>query len=107
GLEWAVVFIPSVTANRFPTTRVGQVQQWLIPRNLFAANRYEGTDADERRLIYVAVTRARDWLSISRHNRVPRNTVQPSPLYLELDDLETPPDDVRFPAIEGAPAGDE
>jgi DNA helicase II / ATP-dependent DNA helicase PcrA len=107
GLEWPVVFIPSVTANRFPTTRVGQVQQWLIPRNLFAADRYEGTDADERRLFYVAATRARDWLSISRHNRVTRNTVQPSPYYLELADLETRPGDVRFPSVEGAPGGDE
>lgn len=107
GLEWPVVFIPSVTANRFPTTRVGQVQQWLIPRNLFAADRYEGTDADERRLFYVAVTRAREWLSISRHNRVTRNTVQPSPYYVELDELEARPDDVRFPTIQGAPGGDE
>ncbi len=107
GLEWPVVFVPSVTANRFPTTRVGQVQPWLVPRQLFAADRYEGTDADERRLFYVAITRARDWLSISRHNRITKNTVQPSPYYQELVDLEIPPDAVKFPPIEAAPGGDE
>jgi DNA helicase-2/ATP-dependent DNA helicase PcrA len=107
GLEWPVVFVPSVTANRFPTTRVGKVQPWLVPRALFAADRYEGTDADERRLFYVAITRARDWLSISRHNRVTKNTVQPSPYYAELADLETTPETIQFPPIEAAPGGDE
>ena len=41
-----------------------------MPRELFDAARYEGSDADERRLFYVAMTRARDWLSVSRHERV-------------------------------------
>ena len=40
-------------------------QDWLLPRDLFDAARYEGTDADERRLFYVALTRARDWVSLS------------------------------------------
>jgi DNA helicase-2/ATP-dependent DNA helicase PcrA len=107
GLEWPVVFIPSVTANRFPTSRVGQVQNWLLPRDRFAAARYEGTDADERRLFYVAMTRARDWLSVSRHDRVTRNAVQPSPYYLELADLEAEPSTIEYPPIEVAPGGDE
>jgi DNA helicase II / ATP-dependent DNA helicase PcrA len=70
GLEWPVVFVPSLTANRFPSSRSGQTQSWLIPRALFPAARYEGSDADERRLFYVAITRARDWLSVSRHRAV-------------------------------------
>ncbi|MHB1533161.1 MAG: hypothetical protein ACYC1D_00835 [Acidimicrobiales bacterium] len=43
-----------MTANRFPTTRTGTPQPWLVPRDAFAAERYEGSDADERRLFYVA-----------------------------------------------------
>ena len=62
-----------MTANRFPTTRTGEVQQWLVPRDQFNAARYEGSDGDERRLFYVALTRARDWLSVSRHGRVNKN----------------------------------
>lgn len=57
GLEWPVVFVPSVTGNRFPTTRAGRVQSWLVPRDRFDAARYEGSDAYERRLFYVALTR--------------------------------------------------
>ena len=41
-----------------------------MPRDQFDAARYEGSDGDERRLFYVALTRARDWLSVSRHGRV-------------------------------------
>ena len=70
GLEWPAVFVPSVTASRFPNTRAGETSSWLVPRDQFDAARYEGSDGDERRLFYVALTRARDWLSVSRHDRV-------------------------------------
>lgn len=73
GLEWPIVFIPSLTAKRFPSYYSGKQQSWLLPRNLFDAARYEGGDVDERRLFYVGVTRAREWLSLSAHERV--NTV--------------------------------
>ena len=56
GLEWPAVLVPSMTANRFPTTRTGQLQDWLVPRDRFDAARYEGSDADERRLFHVALT---------------------------------------------------
>lgn len=105
GLEWPVVFVPSMTANRFPTTKTGKAQEWLVPRERFNAPRYEGSDADERRLFYVAMTRARDWLSISCHDRVAKNAVRPSPYYRELADLETRPVDIRLPAIEPADEG--
>ena len=58
-------------------------REWLVPRDLFNAARYEGSDADERRLFYVALTRARDWVSLSSHERVSKNTVLPSPYILE------------------------
>src|SRR5260370_6246142 len=68
GLEWPAVFVPSVTAGRFPNTRAGRPQAWLVPRDHFDAVRYEGSDGDERRLFYVALTRARDWLSRSEEH---------------------------------------
>ena len=100
GLEWPVVFIPSVTANRFPTTRTGQVQSWLVPRDRFNASRYEGSDADERRLFYVALTRARDWLSVSRHGRVNTRAVAPSRYYRDLIRLEVKPEEIALPSVE-------
>lgn len=83
GLEWPVVFLPSLTKGRFPSSKVGTAQEWLLPRELFAASRYEGSDGDERRLFYVALTRARDWVSLSSHLRVTANSVKPSPYLTE------------------------
>lgn len=100
GLEWPAVFVPSVTANRFPTTRTGAIQSWLVPRDRFDAARYEGSDADERRLFYVAMTRARDWLSVSRHGRVTNRSVAASPYYRELAHHEVKPENISLPAIE-------
>jgi DNA helicase II / ATP-dependent DNA helicase PcrA len=84
GLEWAAVFVPSLTKNRFPSSRTGKPRDWLIPQHLFSAARYEGSDADERRLFYVAMTRARDWLSLSRHERITKNQVAASPYHQEV-----------------------
>ncbi len=98
GLEWPVVFVPSVTASRFPTTRTGRPQNWLVPRDRFNAARYEGSDQDERRLFYVALTRARDWLSVSRHDRVTSRAVAASPYYRTLAHLEVAAENV-VPAI--------
>lgn len=85
GLEWPVVFLPSLTKKRFPSSRVGATQDWLVPRELFDAARYEGSDADERRLFYVALTRARDWLSLSSHARVAAAASHPSTYLLEAE----------------------
>jgi DNA helicase II / ATP-dependent DNA helicase PcrA len=84
GLEWPAVFIPSVTANRFPSSRVGRGEPSLVPAELYNVDRYAGSDADERRLFYVAMTRARDFLSVSRHARVTTKRVAPSPYWGEL-----------------------
>lgn len=79
GLEWPIVFLPCLTASRFPSSRSGSLKSWLLPRDLFDAARYEGSDAEERRLFYVALTRARDWVSLSSHARVNRRSARPSP----------------------------
>ncbi len=100
GLEWPVVFVPSVTARRFPSSRTGETQEWLVPRERFNAARYEGSDGDERRLFYVAMTRARDWLSISCHGRITKQRVRPSPYHSELARLSVEPDQIRPPVIE-------
>jgi DNA helicase-2/ATP-dependent DNA helicase PcrA len=87
GLEWPVVFLPSLTKRRFPSSRTGQAQDWLLPRDAFDAARYEGSDREERRLFYVALTRARDWLSLSSHARVGKQSARPSPYILEAEKL--------------------
>ncbi len=87
GLEWPVVFLPSLTDGRFPSSRSGRKRDWLLPRDMFAAARYEGSDAEERRLFYVALTRARDWVALSSHARVNTNNAKPSPYITEAEAL--------------------
>lgn len=58
GLEWPIVFLPSVTYRRFPILRRGHGTSF--PDSV--AGRYGTTEMDEKRLFYVAVTRAKDHL---------------------------------------------
>ncbi|MDG6920897.1 MAG: ATP-dependent helicase [Nitrososphaerota archaeon] len=60
GLEWPVVIIPFAWENRFPTRRSSHGTSFSDD----LAGRYGTTVEDERRLWYVAVTRARDRLYI-------------------------------------------
>jgi DNA helicase-2/ATP-dependent DNA helicase PcrA len=86
GLEWPVVFIPSLVQGRFPSKFAGQQQEWLIPETVFtseARQRYEGSETEERRLFYVALTRAKDVLYLSRF-RKKQNKFQPSPFLVEV-----------------------
>ena len=70
GLEWPIVFVSSLVDRRFPSVMVGRPQKWCgVPRDKFDAQRYEGTEDDERRLFYVAITRARDALVLTYFRR--------------------------------------
>lgn len=71
GLEWPVVFLPSLVKTRFPSSMNGRSQDFppeLLGR--FDRARYEGSDADERRLFYVAITRARDAVLLSSFSQL-------------------------------------
>lgn len=73
GLDWPVVFVPCLTNSRFPSKWVGRARKWLVPKRLISKEireRYEGRLVDERRLFYVAMTRAKDCLHLSRFQRI-------------------------------------
>ena len=106
GLEWPAVFVPSLTKTRFPSSRAGKEQANLVPRDKYPAARYEGGDSDERRLFYVAMTRARDWLSLSRHATPNKRAVAASPYWDELSDLLVDPGDIVVPQIEARDRGE-
>jgi DNA helicase-2/ATP-dependent DNA helicase PcrA len=109
GLEWPVVFLPALVTGRFPARMAGRPQDWLIPETIFtpdARQRYQGGEMEERRLFYVALTRARDMLYLSCFRKI-NNKFQPSPFLVEvagnpkdqkklpLPDTFTPPADER------------
>jgi DNA helicase-2/ATP-dependent DNA helicase PcrA len=67
GMQWPAVFIPALRRNTFPSRKPGGlgifhvIDRALVP----GADRYEGGIDDERRLFYVAVTRAQKYLMLS------------------------------------------
>lgn len=68
GLEYAAIFIPGLNKNYFPAQKVGGKSIWhIIQRNwISGSSRFEGDLEDERKLFYVAVTRSKKYLFISR-----------------------------------------
>ena len=87
GLEFPVVFICSAIKNRFPGRRRKNKELVPIPENLLMNNSDESTD-EERRLFYVAMTRAQDNLIISTADRINSRRVGYSPFVHELIDME-------------------
>ena len=64
GMQWPVVFVPALLKNRFPSKKPGGRSVWhLLPRTgIQGQARFEGTEEDERRLFYVAMTRSQKFL---------------------------------------------
>jgi DNA helicase II / ATP-dependent DNA helicase PcrA len=67
GMQWPAVFVPALRRNRFPSRRQGGLNVFHVipPEAVPDADRYRGTEADEIRLFYVAVTRAQKYLHLS------------------------------------------
>ncbi len=86
GLEWPIVFIPALISKRFPSSMAGSKMRWFISEKLFDSKKYEGGEEDEKRLFYVAITRAKDFLCLSYFRRFPngKNTT-PSKFILMLE----------------------
>jgi DNA helicase-2/ATP-dependent DNA helicase PcrA len=85
GLEFPVVFIPGLNKNYFPAQKIGGKSVWhFIDSSLIAgAERYRGSVEDERRLMYVAMTRAKKFLFLSRSPTDKRNDQVPSQFIAE------------------------
>ena len=82
GLEFPVVFIPYLNQKR-KSNRARS----LIDKSLFDAQRYIGNDEDDRRLYYVALTRAQKYLFLSGMADDPtvKRPRQPLKMISELD----------------------
>ena len=92
GLEWPVVFLPCLAEGRFPSRRAGEGRSWLLGDDVLPARvktRYEGGDSEERRLFYVAMTRARDTVYLSAFDRKTKK-FRPSSYLLEISGREVP-----------------
>lgn len=61
GLEYHTVFLPELTKREFPVSNMGGKKYWHVLGGVFEENkdRYQSDLEDERKLFYVAVTRAK------------------------------------------------
>jgi DNA helicase-2/ATP-dependent DNA helicase PcrA len=68
GLEFPVVFVPGLNKNYLPSKQPSGKQVWhFIERTLIkGVERYFPRPEDERRLMYVAITRSKKFLLVSR-----------------------------------------
>lgn len=109
GLEWPVVFVPCLVSRRFPSSHTGQRQDWLLHRGIFDITRYEGTMLDERRLFYVALTRAKDGIFLSWFTRTEKRLADPSPFVLATlpDNVDTSPERVGICKLRKPSPGEE
>lgn len=87
GLQWPIVFVPGLTAGRFPPKGAGGRSPWsVIPAGAVRnAADYRTSEADERRLFYVACTRAKKYLTVTRapYPTAKRSWSKPSPFWRE------------------------
>ena len=67
GLEYNTVFLPNLENNEFPSRKIYGKKYWHILGDYFEKNKdkYESEIEDERKLFYVAVTRAKQNLFMS------------------------------------------
>lgn len=85
GMQWPVVFVPCLRKNRFPSKGKGGKNLWhIIPETaVINADRFKGTKEDERRLFYVAVTRAEKYLFCSW------SPISTNRLYTKVSEFQT------------------
>jgi DNA helicase-2/ATP-dependent DNA helicase PcrA len=87
GLEFDHVFVLGLSAGRMPgpfRPRADGVPDELLKENLPAAGAREGHEAEMRRLLHVAITRARKGLVLGwAEAAAPGATSRPSPFYEE------------------------
>lgn len=67
GLEFQVVFLPELMKREFPVSNMGGRKYWHILGGVFEENKnkYQSDLEDERKLFYVAVTRAKENLYLT------------------------------------------
>lgn len=87
GLQWPAVFVPQLVKNRFPPAAKGGMSVWhLVPAACVDGQaRYLGSEEDERRLFYVAVTRSQKHLHLTTAPTPgSKRHVQPSQFWYEV-----------------------
>ncbi len=93
GLGFPIVFMPSLKGNTtFSNARV----TFLNPKKI-DFSRYSGSEADERRLYYVAMTRAKKYLFVTSYDKKNVRSTKIHDFFYELNDKYFLTEPVRDP----------
>jgi DNA helicase-2/ATP-dependent DNA helicase PcrA len=87
GLEFPLVIIPSLVNKRFPNETKSRTL-FDLPKSFFLYEPYDPMKEEEN-LFYVAATRARDGLILSKFQKYPTRSVKPSEFIGKIDHLIT------------------
>lgn len=97
GQEYAAVFVPTMFHYGFPNAAQSMSRSFARPhewidQDIFDYNEYTDTDEALRRLFYVALTRAKKYLTITGAGNNPsyEYTYSPSQFFDELTDINHP-----------------
>jgi len=83
GLEFPVVFLPNLAKDLFPSRKPGAI---VKPPPGLASDLEESETSEDENLFFVALSRARDHLVLSRPRAVGGKPKTPSPLLALIDD---------------------
>jgi len=84
GLEFGFVFVPMVNRGILPTSN--RKNSIMLPKDCYDFDAYQGTIEDERKLFYVAVTRAIGFVSVSCIKKRNGKKIEPSDFFVEFKD---------------------
>ncbi|HMA36773.1 MAG TPA: 3'-5' exonuclease, partial [Chloroflexia bacterium] len=103
GLEFPVVYVPCLAAGRFPFREMWEACP--PPPGLITGESESDQELEETCLFFVALSRARDELVLSRATRYGKQAAKPSPFLALLAPAfaQQPPQPLTWPAA-GAPA---
>lgn len=86
GLEFPIVFVPDLSTRRFPSQNRNKQPSTHLTTDIFNLQNYCSGDEGERRLFYVACTRTKKFLFITRANQSDTGNVSTrSNYYTEFD----------------------
>lgn len=108
GLEFPVVFMPSLTGRGFRRSMMWNTTKWFIDDELINKDEYLNDELSQRRLFYVALTRAKKFLSMTSYrtesqflDEISTNFVttdqRPDPTKRRKSTDFEPPSDFKFP----------
>ena len=88
GLQWPIVFLPSMINSRFPSRRKTNPEKiWMINPGVISNDGYFEKEDSELRLFYVAITRAMNAVILSYFDKNTKQSTKPSEYFDVINDF--------------------